>query len=221
MTKCPKCPECEKDISELEIINQIKTLNNNSAAGGDGLTKEFYKYFMNPLMPFLKKMISDIILNDEMFPSQKHAIIKIIPKSTDEELQKQIKMWRPISLLNADYKIITKILSFRIANAIEPILSKNQSCFAKRNIIDNLHDLRNIIDYVREKDLPHYAILTHDYEAAFDSLDHNFMVQTLERFGFRENILKLVKIFYKDIKSFILTDHLLLSVASVRGARSR
>ena len=33
-------------------------------------------------------------------------------------------MWRPISLLNADYKIKIKVLSFRIANAIEPILSR-------------------------------------------------------------------------------------------------
>src|SRR5277367_4031284 len=214
-----KAIECEKDISEVEIINAIKTLKNNSAPGGDGLTKEFYKFFMNPLMPLLKRMIKDVLLNDELFPSQKHAIIKIIPKSNDENLQKQIKMWRPISLLNVDYKIITKIVSFRIADAIEPILSKNQSCFAKRNITDNLHDLRNIIDYITEKDLPHYAILSHDYETAFDSLDHNFMVQTLEKFGFRENILRTVKIFYKDIKSYILTDHLSPAFAVERGIR--
>ena len=64
---------------------------------------------------------------------QKRGIIRLIPKK-DKDLT-LIKNWRPISLLNTDYKLIAHVLADRLQNVIPNIISKDQSGYLKsRNI---------------------------------------------------------------------------------------
>ena len=43
-----------------------------------------------------------------------------------------------------------------------------------------------------------------DIEKAFDSLDHNFLISTLEKFGFGQNFILWVKILLKDQESYVI-----------------
>ena len=65
-----------------------------------------------------------------------------------------MKFYRPISLLNIDYKIISKVLSLRLSNVLPKIINPDQTCAIKgRSIFDNLHLIRNVIDYIDQKNL--------------------------------------------------------------------
>ena len=43
-----------------------------------------------------------------------------------------------------------------------------------------------------------------DIEKAFDSLDHNFLILTLEKYGFGKNFISWVKILLRDHESCLI-----------------
>ena len=56
--------------------------------------------------------------------SQRRGIIRLIPKKAKDPLQ--VHNWRPITLLNVDYKIISKLLALRLATILPDLIGKDQ-----------------------------------------------------------------------------------------------
>ena len=75
-------------------------------------------------MAFLKK---------ELSTSQKQAVIKLIEKKDRDK--KFIKNWRPISLLNVDVKLVSKVLSNRIKNLLRNLISTNKNAYVTNRFI--------------------------------------------------------------------------------------
>ena len=81
-------------------------MENIKSPGNGGLTKEFYETFWNEIKNPFMNFIIEAREKKKLSISQRQAIIKIIEKK--ERDKRFIKNWRPISLLNVDYKIIAK-----------------------------------------------------------------------------------------------------------------
>ena len=82
--------------------------------------------------------------------TQRQGVLSLIPK-TDRDIQ-FLKNWRPISLLNFDYKLLTKCLTKRIERVIESIIHRDQSGFIKgRYIVDseNVNKILNLATYLK------------------------------------------------------------------------
>jgi hypothetical protein len=78
-----------------------------------------------------------------------YGVITLIPKSKEAN---RIHQYRPICLLNVNFKIITKILMFRFENCMSRIIHKYQPTFIKgRNIVDGVLSLHEIVHDVRIK----------------------------------------------------------------------
>ena len=77
----------------------------------------------------------------------KNGLITLIYKKKGDP--NDIKYWRPITLLTADYKILSKILTSRLNNYINELLNPFQSSGAKeRDILNNILNLQTILEYV-------------------------------------------------------------------------
>ena len=101
----------------------------NKLLGNDGLSKEFNECFWDQIKkPFLAS-IHKAFLNQEFSTSQKQTVIKMLDKKDKDK--KFIKNWRPISLLNTDIKIISKVLSIRIKVVLPYLISSNQTANIK------------------------------------------------------------------------------------------
>jgi hypothetical protein len=114
--------------------------------------------------------------------------------------------WRPISLLNTDYKIISKVIANRIKKVLPLIIDSSQAGFVKgRNIHDNIRLLFQLFEDLENK--PHEALLFFtDFKKAFDTLNHDFLFDTLKHFNFDQSIINWVKLFYKDAKSCVINN---------------
>ena len=76
----------------------------------------------------------------------RQAVISLLCKKDDPEL---LKNWREISLLNVDYKILTKVLVNRLKPLISTIVHPHQCCTVPgRSSNDNATLLRHICDYL-------------------------------------------------------------------------
>ena len=116
-------------------------------------------------MAFLKK---------ELSTSQKQAVIKLIEKKDCDK--KFVKNWRPISLLNVDVKLISKVLSNRIKNLLRNLISTSKNAYVTNRFISEggrlISDILEMIDILNMKGY----LLTVDIEEAFDSVGHYFLL---------------------------------------------
>ena len=103
--------QCEGYLTENEVNDALGNMVCNKTPGHDGLTSDFYETFWSEFKTSLLLSYKNSFFSGELSISQKQAVIKLIEKKTDKRL---IKIWRPISLLNIDAKLIFKVLTKRI-----------------------------------------------------------------------------------------------------------
>ena len=188
-------------ITEKEVDTVIKLLNKNKSPGNDGITAEFYQAFRPKLVPFSTELYNNSFLQNNLPKEFKQGIITLIFKN--KGIPDEIKNWRPISLLNLDYKILTKVLTMRLKNNISTILNNFQSCGPNKSIINNALNLKSIISYIRQNDQK-YAIIALDQEKAFDRIEHNFLKIIFKKFDFPPNFIKWFEMLYTNIEAKIL-----------------
>lgn len=192
---------CESGITELEIGTAIDQLKNGKCPGIDGLPAEFYKVFKAVLCPILNELYTDIFRKGNLTNSMKKGMVKIIYKRKGDK--GDLKNYRPLSMLNTDYKILAKVLANRLKIVVPNIITTNQAyAVLKRDITDVINNIRDIIWYMKEEKETGY-IISVDLEKAFDRVEHKYLIDVMERFGFGENFLNWIKCLYTDITSCV------------------
>jgi hypothetical protein len=191
----------EGNIALEECKEALLEMPNNKSPGLDGFTIEFYKKFWNILGPIYLNCITEIFKSGEMSHDQKNGIISLIPKG--DKNPRYIKNWRPISLLNVDYKILTKVLANRIKKVLPTIIHQDQTAYVKdRQIGQNIRVVQDLIDFCKTFNIDG-ALLLIDFEKAFDSISWDFLQHALKEFGFGEGFRRWVKIIYSNISSHV------------------
>ena len=135
--------------------------------------------------------IAGTSFKEDLSNSQKQAVIRLIEKKDKDE--RYIQNWRPLSLLNTDVKILSKALAQRLKKTLPLLISANQSVFVDGWFISEggrlISGLLKISDTLKLDGL----LATIDIQKAFDSVDHAFIISTLERYGFGNRFVSWVK----------------------------
>ena len=121
------------DEELVKEINNLQRLAESRAPGTDGLPAEFYKVFWNDISDLFLNSINYAYRSGQLSVTQRRGIIKLIPKKDAEP--NLIKNWRPISLLNCDYKIAAKAIANRFKQVIPNIINYDQTGFLKGRFI--------------------------------------------------------------------------------------
>lgn len=196
---------CDQDILLEEVADAIKHLKCNKSPGNDGITAEFYQLFSDILSPFLLEVFIESIKNHKLPPSMTQGVISLIPKQNKDLLF--IDNWRPISLLNNDYKILAHILSKRIKYVLDSIIDEAQSGFiSNRHISNNIWLVLDILDYSCLVADDSFVLLL-DFYKAFDTLEHSFIFQCLEKLGFGDFFCSAIRTLYTNGSSSVILNH--------------
>lgn len=139
-----------KNFSEEEVFSTIKSMPANKSPGPDGFSGEFYKTFWPQLKAVFMPMIHDFFNHNTLPASINTARISVILKEGKDP--QKCASYRAISLLNCDYKIITKLLSKRLESVFPKLVKLDQTGFIKgRYSSDNTRRLFNIIHYLNQR----------------------------------------------------------------------
>ena len=203
-----------RDLTKDELYKALCITKSNKSPGPDGLIVEFYKAFWDDLKDPLLKVYNHSFEFGQLPYTQYLAVIVLLYKKGIREL---LKNWRPISLINVDAKLLSKVFATRVKIVLPQIIHTDQKgCIQGRLIGQNI---RLIEDIVHEMD-DDKIILLLDQEKAFDRVEWCWLLKVLRKFSFGENFIRWIQIMYKNMKSSVLTNGYLSEYFSIsRGIR--
>ena len=134
-----------------EVHSALKSMPSNKTPGSDGLPKEFYVACWPFLGDTVTQILNHALLSKRMCTTQRQGLVTLIKKPIDmtkpdsniAHLKPQNK--RPITLLNVDYKLISKVLTNRLKKVMPDIICPFQTCGVPgRSIHENVQIMRDI-----------------------------------------------------------------------------
>lgn len=207
---------CEGKITEEEVAQTKKKMTKGKATGIDGLPIEFWQTF-DFTDDWLQKVFNETRTRKKMTKTMRLAVVKIIYKKGDKD---KMSNYRPISLLCADYKLFAKIITNRMRPVLNSIIQQDQQGFIKEgDIMGNLILVKEIIQYCNEEDVEGALILM-DFKKAYDRVDRDLMIKTLERMNFGPEFTEMIATLYEEVGSMIeVNDELTREVITGGGVR--
>ena len=179
-------------------------MKNGKSPGSDGLTTEFFKIFWNTIKSFYINSINYSYENGKLTDLQKQGVISLLHKKGKD--LSSLNNWRPISLLNIDYKITSKAIANRMKSVLDTIINDSQTGFLKgRYIGENIRTIFEVIEHLNDENKPDLVFFA-DFEKAFDSIDHNFIFKVLTYFNFGTSFINWIKLFYNDAQSCVINN---------------
>lgn len=180
-------------ITEHEVRKAIRALPRRKAPGPDGIHNEFYIHNENAVAPMLTQALNEIHRHGLLPDSFLQGEITYIYKKKDPH---DIRNYRPITLLNTDYKILTRILTKRIEKGMKEFVSAEQNGFVPgRQITDNTWLCKLLQAYLDEKDEPGMFLFL-DLEKAFDRVSHQYLLQAVEAAGLPPGYVRWIELLY-------------------------
>ena len=209
---------CEGNITYEEVQEIIKDMKNEKTPGIDGFPVEFYNFLGVDIGQFLVESLQEAFRTGQLSITQKRGIITCIPKGNKP--REFLKNWRPISLLNTDYKILTSILAKRMKAVLKHIISNNQKGFLKdRYIEENTRLVYDLIDYCKTNNKEGLLLMI-DFEKAFDSVEWGYIKKVLSKYNFGEDFTRWFDIIYNDSQSCVINNGIYSNFFSLgRGCR--
>ncbi|CAL9020270.1 unnamed protein product [Prunus brigantina] len=173
-----------KAILEDEVLAAVKQLDPIKSPGPDGFTGNFYQKFWPTIGGDILGVVQSFFHSRRMLRKFNHTHIVLIPKVATP---RRMTQWRPISLCNVVYKIISKVLTNRLKKVIPHVVSLNQSAFvAERQITDNIlvvHEILHSLKTAHGAD-PLFMAMKLDMAKAYDIVEWVFLDAMMEKLGF-------------------------------------
>ena len=205
----PSLTEEDRNISEGlttsgEVLNALKSMSKDKSPGNDGLMGEFYIQFYNMIENVFIQSVNHSHKVIELSSSQKQVVITLTEKK-DKDIR-HIKNWRPISLLNVDTKIISKVLATRLKKVICELVTQDQTAYiAGRYTGESVRLISDILEYTDRENCEGYMFAA-DIEKAFDSPDHNFILAVLAKMGLGSDFVRWVRTLLNDQLSCVVNN---------------
>ena len=202
----PKLSDVQKNLMEgkislNELTSYLKKTKNNVSPGSSGFTNEFYKFFWRDLKYFVLNAIEFAFENNRLSITQNLGIISIIPKG--EKDKRYLTNWRPLTLLNSLYKLVSGCIAERIKPVLNSIIHPDQKGFvAGRYIGEAIRTTYDIMHIAKEKNLAG-LLLCIDFEKAYDSISFKYIKMCLKFFNFGSDLIKWVEILLYDFRAVI------------------
>ncbi|CAM2095610.1 unnamed protein product [Caretta caretta] len=181
----------ELPLTLAEFLEALRCMPTNKSPVMDGLTVEFYRVFWDVLGPDLVTVWA-------------------------ESLQSRVL---PLSC-STDYKIVAKAISLRLGSVLVDVVHPDQTyTILGRSIFDNLYLVRDLLELGCRDGLS-FMLLSLDQEKAFDRVDHGYLLNTLQAFGFGPQFVGFLRALYTSAECLVRLNWTLTEPVSFgRGVR--
>jgi hypothetical protein len=183
------------DITSSEVRHALGNMSNDKAVGADGISVEAMKAGGAFLHGQLAKLFTNCLRQNITPDNWKSSKMVLIHKKGDN---RNLKNYRPISLLSNVYKLYTKVLTNRLQHQLDDNQPPEQAGFRSGfSTMDHIHAINQLREKCAEYQRP-LCIALVDFEKAFDSVETRAVLTSLGKQGIqKEYINSLAEIYAK------------------------
>lgn len=209
---------CVSEITTAEILAAIRTSAPRKSPGNDGIPREFYQRTFDIIHRELNLVMNEALAG--RFPSEfVDGVIVLVKKKNSDG---SASSYRPISLLNVDFKILSRILKARLDRlmTVHRLLSPAQKCAnSSRNIFQATLSLKDRMAYlIRNKQRG--KLITWDLDHAFDRVRQSYLHNTMRSLGIHRGLVDLIaRIDSLSTSRLLINGHLSAPFAIERSVR--
>ncbi len=222
-----------RTLTYEECVLSLRLSKNGSAPGLDGIPFELWKalharHTEDSRFPARTKFDIVRLLTAAFQDVQTHGVDAltgfahgwIAPIYKEKGERTKVVNYRPITLLNTDYKILSKSLALRLADVAPDIVHRAQAGFVPGRKIQNHTQLARMMMHWAEANDRNGAIVALDQEKAYDKVAHDYLWRVLERLKIPAHFIQLIKSLYARAETSIMVNGVLSETYRIyRGVR--
>jgi exonuclease III len=197
----PERERLEIGLKIEELDRAVRQIKKNSSPGIDGISNKFIKKYWTFFRVPLYRYALCCFENGRLTDSFRTAKIRLIPKKGN---LKNIANWRPISLLNCFYKVLSRVFTNRLRPHMHKITGTGQHGYSNKKFAQEV--LITLTDgiYTTKKHNKTAAIVSLDIKKAFDSLSHRFIDKALKFFNMGPQMIAWIKLLCTNRRACII-----------------
>ena len=183
--KYEECRELNRQFIAVEVVGAVKSMGKFKAPGPDGFQPVFYQDCWEVVGESVLKFVLEFFNTGVLPRDTNNALLVLIAKVAKPE---KITQFRPISLCNVLFKIITKTMVGRLKGVIDKLVGPHQASFIPGRLsVDNIVVVQEAVHSMRrKKGVKGWMLLKLDLEKAYDKIRWDFLEDTLVVAGFSE-----------------------------------
>jgi len=141
----------EQPITAEELDTALKPGGPNKAQGSDGIGREFYIGLWDVVREDMLEIMNHMYTHKSMTPRQQHGIIVSLPKNNGHTTPTG---YRPITLMNTDYKKLVSIMARRLTPVLEELTSSQYCSVPGKSILEAVSVLRDVVAHAEMTSTP-------------------------------------------------------------------
>ena len=206
-------------ITEGEIVGAIRTAARGKTPGTDGFPIEFYSTYESTLTPKLMELYDTSREQGILPQTTREALIIPIPKPGKKPTDPL--GYRPLSMLNSDYKILSRVLAARLLPHMPKLIHTDQTGFIPgRNTATNIRRLYRLLRSANRMGQRAAVALSVDIEKAFDSLEWEYLYEVMAKMKLGEGFINWTRLLYAGPTARVKTGNMISGVLQIqRGTR--
>lgn len=206
-------------ITVEEILAQVNRSPRHSSPGNDGLGYPYLKllFQIESIQQLIITVFNQALQNAVFPPSWQDIRVRLLPKKGDLQL---LKNWRPISLINCDAKVFTRLLNNRLRNITNKIIQPTQAGFMQGRFIGSQGLLLHLV--LQKARYEHHTGLglLLDQEKAYDRVHPQYLEKVLEKYGFSSKFTRcIIQLFFSNKVQVNVNGYYTDDVIQSRGLR--
>ena len=174
-------------VTAAEVRRALKRSKAGTAPGRDGIPVQLYRRFAELFQPLLTRLFSGIGASGQLPRGFTGGVISVLHKKGDPCNPAN---YRPITLLNTDYRLLAKVLAGRLGAHLPSIIGAEQTAFLSgRSIGENVHLLQLLPELLRREQRWALVVLC-DFCKAYDTVDRGFLLAVMRQLGLGDGFLR-------------------------------
>ena len=187
-------------LEELEYV--VFHSKNNKSPGLDGISYEFFKFSWDLIQQDLLKVFQCQLDRKRIVASNREGVTRLCPKTSSVPAVNEL---RPITLLNSDYKLLSKVLVKRLRPNLPYVITSGQLCtVGKKNILYGISNILSTIHNVKLRK-SQACIISLDFFKAYDRVFLDFLLKVMAQMNFGSCFISWIEMLHHGAKTrFIL-----------------
>ena len=191
------------DIKMDELDEILKNCKNNKSPGLDGLPYEFYKAVWPVIGHKMRDIFQCQLNRNSLVTSNKMGVTRLVSKVSGIP---EVSELRPITLLNSDYKILSKLLVKRVKPCLPSVIRSSQLCTVNdKNILFGVNNILSTIFYVNNLKHKKACLLSLDFFKAYDRVVLDYLLKVMSKMNFSNKFCQWIRMLHDGAQTrFIL-----------------